>query len=131
MGKSQPKSSVVGLGTESIVYLNTSSQFPTVTKNRRTNGKTQYRFEGFVYQALAKLGAHVPILISVSDDELVMSAFSGATIDDQIDLYEEVEIFRDIAKDLAPTVGYYSVALARLSLPTTSFVAFTIVGEFF
>ena len=101
MGKSQPKSSVVGLGTESIVYLNTSSQFPTVTKNRRTNGKTQYRFEGFVYQALAKLGAHVPTLISVSDDELVMSAFSGATIDDQIDLYEEVEIFRDIAKDLA------------------------------
>lgn len=88
-------------GAESIVTLiKSSDNRSVVTKTRRPHGKTQYLFEAFSYQSLSKLGSYVPKVISVNENQLTMSAFAGQTIDDQTDLYDDKEIFDNVAKDL-------------------------------
>lgn len=95
-------SRVIEEGAESIVTLITLSDgTSTVTKTRKPQGKTHYLFEAFSYQSVAELGSHVPIVIHVNENQLTMSAFTGKTIDDQTDLYDDKEIFDQIAKDLA------------------------------
>ena len=93
---------VIDEGAESIVALITSDDgTSTVTKTRQPQGKAHYLFEAFSYQSVAALGSHVPIVIHVNENQLTMSAFTGETIDDQTDLYNDKEIFDQIAKDLA------------------------------
>lgn len=92
---------VIEAGAESIVVMSENNGKKSVTKSRRPNGKTQYKFEAFAYDSLEFLGASVPHVMTVSDDELVTSAFDGETIDDQVDLYNNETIFHDIARDLA------------------------------
>lgn len=92
---------IINEGAESIVTLITSDDSTSIiTKTRQPQGKTQYLFEAFSYQSVAKLGSHVPIVISVNENQLTMSAFAGETIDDQTDLYDDKEIFDQVAKDL-------------------------------
>ena len=88
-------------GAESVVVLSDDDGVKTITKRRRPSGKTQYKFEAFAYRKLGASGASVPHVLTVNDDELVMSAFTGSTLDDQTDLYADAAIFRSIAKDLA------------------------------
>ena len=93
---------IIENGAESIVVLSSDNNGKkSVTKHRRPHGKTQYKFEAYACEALRSLGAKVPRVISVSNDELVMMAFDGEIMDDQVSLYNDQTLFRLIAKDLA------------------------------
>lgn len=93
---------IIDEGAESVVVLAINSMGSgTITKRRQPRGKTQYLFEAFAYKAMRRLGGNVPSVAHVSKDELVMSAFLGATLDDQTGLYGDSIIFNEVAKDLA------------------------------
>lgn len=88
-------------GAESIVTFVTKDKGSFVVKTRRPRGKTQYPFEAYAYEATRALGSHVPVVVSVTDTELVMSKLNGETLDDKPELYDTVSIFDAIARDLA------------------------------
>ena len=88
-------------GAESVVYSVTNSDGSLyIVKNRQPKGKVHYRFEAYLYEKLYRLGARVPRVISVDDDELVMTALQGETVDDQTDLFGNQAIFQAVADDL-------------------------------
>jgi len=88
-------------GAESIVYSLTNSDGSVyIVKNRQPKGKVHYRFEAYLYEKLYQLGARVPQVVSVNDDELVMTALQGETIDDRTDLFGDSAIFQKAADDL-------------------------------
>jgi len=92
---------IIDEGTESIVSLTILDDGSrTITKTRKPGGKTHYLFEAFTYTAMKNLGAKVPTVISAREDELVMTALDGETLDDQTALYSNKTIFDAIAKDL-------------------------------
>jgi len=93
---------VIDEGAESTVTLTKLDDGTSfVTKTRQPQGRTQYTFEAFCYTSVAKLGSRVPTVIDVDENHLTMTAFAGETIDDQLDLYNNQEIFDGIAKDLS------------------------------
>jgi aminoglycoside phosphotransferase len=101
-----PQVTIIDEGAESIVSLKISDDGSrTITKTRKPGGKTHYLFEAFAYTAVKNLGARVPTVISASEDELIMTALDGETLDDQTALYTDKSIFDAIAKDLTLNGG--------------------------
>lgn len=98
MTQNEPE--LVDAGAESEVYI-TRGPNPFIIKRRRPKGKTQYNFEAYANERLKELGAKVPSVISHSDDELIMSALVGEKLDDKTELFDNVQLFNAIAKDLA------------------------------
>lgn len=73
-----------------------------IIKRRQPQGKTHsHLFEAYAYTAVGALGSHVPTVVDVDENELIISAFLGETLDDQIELYDDACLLDEVAKDLA------------------------------
>lgn len=97
-----PQATLINTGLESSVYRVVLEDGQTyIIKQRTSKGRQNYLFEAFAYQELLDKGAHVPSIKSVTENELVITSFSGSELDDQTYLYRDVELFDAIARDLA------------------------------
>lgn len=92
---------IIDESAESIVTLVTGDEGSFVIKTRQLHGKTQYPFEAYTYKTVRSLGSHVPVVVSATDTELVMSKLNGEPLDDKVELYDTVSIFDAITHDLA------------------------------
>ncbi len=93
---------VIDEGTESTVVSTVRDDGTAVIiKHRQPQGKTHYLFEAYAYTAVGALGSHVPTVVDVDENELIISAFLGETLDDQIELYDDARLLDEVAKDLA------------------------------
>ena len=92
----------INFGIESDVYsVEDHNGRELIFKKAKSTGRQNYLFEAYACRKLKSLGALVPDVVRVNPKELLMTKLLGATMDDQIELYGNNQLFDDIAHNLA------------------------------
>jgi aminoglycoside phosphotransferase (APT) family kinase protein len=93
---------LIDSGLESdVYYINSHDGRELILKKSKLSGRQNYLFEACAYRSLRSLGARVPEVVRVNSEELLMTRLSGGVMDDQAELYDNDQLFADIAYNLA------------------------------
>ncbi len=93
---------LIDSGLESDVYsVEDHEGRELILKKAKPTGRQNYLFEAHAYRRLKSLGALVPDVIQASSDDLLITKLPGYIMDDHAELYDNDQLFEDIARNLA------------------------------
>lgn len=93
---------LIDSGLESdVYYVKDQNGCELILKKAKATGRQNYLFEAYACRTLKSFGALIPDVVRVNNNELLMTKLPGSTMDDQSELYENDQLFDDIAQNLA------------------------------